>query len=621
MIVTGKHFLGYAFSEGGLNQASNPIPARELREVYAKPFQAAITEANLQSIMNSYGTIDGELVIKSKHILNNLLRDEMGFEGLVVSDYMSVKRAVDLDTSENPLTAGIESLQAGLDVELPFPYGYTKALIKAVDEGKLDVATIDQALRRVLIAKFKLGLFDNPYARQETLADVYDTQKARAHSLKVAHELIILLKNEGILPLSKKTNKIAVIGPHANSLRLLFGGYTHAAMVDVGLSGAYADMMVGLDLGGGEDDPFGGLLGAKVDLPPYYEGSKIRQQPAIVEDTLKMMIGHKTPTILAAIKAKCPNAEIAYEKGCDIAGTNRAGFAAALAAAKSADVVILTVGGKFGTGNNSTIGEAVDGSKIGLPGIQEEFARLIFETETPAVLVHMDARPLSSDFIAGNYPAILENWFPGETGGEALADVLFGDYNPAGRLAVTAARDAGQIPVYAMHRNGDSYRKRGDGYSNRYVDGSTQPLFYFGQGLSYTTFEYSNLSVDKKVEADGTIHLSVDIQNTGTRDGEEVVQVYVRDEKASMLRPGMELAGFKRVGLKAGETRKIHFYMKADQFAFLDVDMKWIVEAGKMTVQVGSSSVDIRLSDTFDIEDTAYIDGKKRGFFARTRID
>ena len=620
VIVTGKHFLGYGLSEGGLNQASSPIPPRELREVYAKPFQAAITEANLQSMMNSYGSIDGELVVKSKHILNDLLRDEMGFEGLVVSDYMSIQREVDLGVSEDRVTAGIEALQAGLDVELPFPFAYTRALIPAVHAGKLDIATIDQAVRRVLTAKFKLGLFDNPYAHREKINDAYEPKMTKAHSLKAAHESIVLLKNDGLLPLSKEVKKIAVIGPHADSLRLLFGHYTHVAMVDVGLSGAFQDMMVGLDVGSDEEDPFGGLMGAHVDLPPFYEGSKVRQQPALVDETLKQMLG-QTPTILAAIKAKCPNAQVVYEKGCDIAGTNRAGFAAALAAARAADVVILTLGGKYGSGNNSTVGEALDSSKIGLPGIQEEFARLIFETGTPAVLVHMDARPLSSEFIAENYPAILENWFPGETGGQALADVLFGDYNPAGRLAATAARDAGQVPVYAMHRFGDSYRKRGKGFNNRYFEGTPQPLFYFGQGLSYSTFEYSNLSLDEKVTAGGTVHLSVDVKNSGTRDGEEVVQVYVRDEKASMLRPGIELAGFKRVGLKAGETRKIHFEMKADQFAFLDVDMKWVVEAGEMTVKVGASSEDIRLSGKFEIEDTAYITGKNRGFFARTRVD
>ncbi len=620
VIVTAKHFLGYGLSEGGLNQTSSPIPARELRQVYAKPFQAAITEANLQSVMNSYGSIDGDLVVKSKPILNDLLRDEMGFDGLVVSDYMSIQRAVDLGASENKVTAGIEALQAGLDVEFPFPYAYTRALIDAVHEGKLDVATIDQSVRRILNAKFRLGLFENPYARRETLNNVYGTQKAKEHSLKAAHESIILLKNDGLLPLSKETKKIAVIGPHADSLRLLFGHYTHVAMVDVGLSGAFADMMAGLDTGSEEEDPFGGLMGNKVVQPPLYEGSKVRQQPPIVEETLKMMLG-QTPTILAAIKAKCPDAEVVYEKGCDIAGTNRAGFDAALAAAKSADVVILTLGGKYGSGNNSTVGEALDSSDIGLPGIQEEFAKLIFETGTPSVLVHMDARPLSSEFIAENYPAILENWFPGETGGTALADVLFGDYNPAGRLAATAARNAGQVPVYAMHRFGDSYRSRGKGFANRYFERTPQPLFYFGQGLSYTTFEYSNLSLDKKVKANGTIHLSVDVKNTGVRNGDEVVQVYVRDETASMLRPGLELAGFKRVGLKAGETKKIHFYMKTDQFAFLDVDMKWVVEAGLMTVKVGASSEDIRLSDTFEIEDTAYIVGKNRGFFAKTMVE
>ena len=195
--------------------------------------------------MNSYGTIDGEMVIKSKHILNDLLRDEMGFEGLVVSDYMSIQRAVDLGASEDRVSAGIEALQAGLDIELPFPYAYTKALIAAVHEGKLDIATINCALRRVLTAKVKLGLFDNPYARREKLDEAFNPEKTKAHSLRAAHESIVLLKNEGLLPISKELQKIAVIGPHADSLRLLFGHYTYASMVDVGLSGAFADMMVG----------------------------------------------------------------------------------------------------------------------------------------------------------------------------------------------------------------------------------------------------------------------------------------------------------------------------------------------------------------------------------------
>jgi len=354
---------------------------------------------------------------------------------------------------------------------------------------------------------------------------------------------------------------------------------------------------------------------------PLFEGSRVRSEAPVVTETIKAMFSQKTPTILASIKAKCPDAEVVYEKGCDIAGTNREGFDSAITAAKSADVVILTLGGKYGWGSNCTTGEGIDTDDIGLTGVQEELAKLIFETGTPCVMVHMDAKPLSSEFIAENFSAILENWFPGDTGGEALADVLFGDYNPAGRLPVTAARNAGQIPIYAMHRHGNSYRKIKTMILNDYVDGSKLPLFYFGEGKSYTTFVYSNLQLDKKIKADGTVHLSCDVMNAGDKDGEEVVQIYVRDELASMLRPNKELAGFARVVLKAGQTRKIHFYIRADQFAFLDVDMKWIVEAGEMSIQVGASSEDIRLEDKFEIENTAYIDGKNRGFFAKTKVD
>ncbi len=611
VVATSKHFLGYGFSDGGLNMASNPIPPRELRESFAKPFQAAITEANLEAVMNSYGTIDGEMVIKSKHILTDLLRDEMGFKGPVVSDYMSINRAVGLKVSKDETEGGIDALKAGLDVEFPMPFGFTKGLVEAVKNGKLEESLIDRALKRILTTKFKLGLFEKPYAREEMISEAYDPQITKTHSLKAAHEAIVLLKNDGILPLSKNIKKIAVIGPHGNSLRLLFGCYTYPASLEMSLGGSMAEM-AGM---------MGGPEAEKITLPPKFEGSRVRSEASIVTETIKNMFGKKTPTILESIKNKCPNAEVVYEKGCDIAGTDRKGFDSAVNAAKSADVVILTLGGKYGWGNNCTTGEGVDTDDIGLPGIQEEFAKRIFTTGTPCVMVHMDAKPLSSKFIAEKIPAIIENWFPGDTGGEALADVLFGDYNPAGRLPVTAARNAGQIPIYAMHRKGNSYGKANAMILNDYVDGSKLPFFYFGEGKSYTTFEYSNLQIDKKVKAKGTVHITCDVKNTGARNGEEVVQVYVRDELASMLRPNKELAGFNRIALKAGETKKVHFYIRADQFAFLDVDMKWIVEAGEMSVLVGASSEDIRLEDKFEIENTEYIDGKTRGFFAKTKID
>ncbi|MEW1947795.1 glycoside hydrolase family 3 N-terminal domain-containing protein [Pseudarthrobacter sp902506025] len=612
--ATGKHFLGFGLGEGGLNMTSNPISPRELREVYAKPFQAAITEANLAGIMNSYGTIDGELIIASKHILDDLLREEMGFEGLVVSDYMSINLAVDLNVGADPTDGGIKALKAGLDVELPTPYGFTDGLVEAVRRGELEERFIDRAVRRMLTLKANLGLLEDNAARKEMIAAAYEPESTKAHSLKAARESIVLLKNEGLLPLNKATKKIAVIGPHANSLRLFFGCYTYPASIDLAMSGTMSEMAGMLDL------PELTASYEQPPLAPLFEGSDVRSEPAAVEQALQGALGHKTPTIVASIQDKCPEAEVVYEKGCDIAGTNRTGFDAAVAAAQDADVVILTLGGKYGWGSSCTSGEGIDTANVGLPGIQEELAQRIFETGTPAVMVHMDAKPLSSVYVAEHFPAIIENWFPGETGGQALADVLFGDYNPAGRLPMTAVRDAGQIPLYAAHRRSNSFSSAGTMIMNRYVDGSKVPLFHFGEGKSYTTFEYSNLNLTPTVTADGAVQLSCDITNTGQQDGEEVVQVYIRDELSSMVRPVQELAGFNRVLVKAGETKTVHFSMRADQFAFLDVDMRWVVEAGQMTVNVGASSADIRLTGSFDIENSAVIDGKNRGFYATTTV-
>ena len=610
--ATGKHFLGYGLSEGGLNMAANPIPARELREVYAKPFQAAITEGGLQSVMNSYGSIDGEMIIMARSILTNLLRDEMGFEGMVVSDYMSTNKAVDQKICQNHVEAGIGALCAGCDVEMPNPYAYTQEVVDAVKRGEISEALIDLAVRHVLRVKLNLGLFENPYARREMIGPAYDRVKTRGHSLKAARESIVLLKNNGILPLKKETKSIAVIGPHADSLRLLFGCYTFPAMIDMALSGSMSDMAgMEQDNGNGSDGGDG----------VFFEGSRIMKESPKTVEALQSLFGEKTPTILNAIRSKCPDADVWYEKGCDIAGTNRAGFEAAVAIAKKADVAILTLGGKYGWGNNCTTGEGIDRDRLGLTGVQEELVRAVLDTETPCVLVHMDAKPLTSALIFERCAAILENWFPGDTGGEALADVLFGDYNPAGRLPMTAARNAGQIPIYASHRNGSGYSSVNGMMLSKYVEGTKLPQCYFGEGKSYTEFSYANLILDKSVKADGLLHIACDISNTGAMDGQEVVQLYVSDEIASMLRPCKELAGFARVPIKKGQTVTVRFEVKADQFAFLDHKMDWIVEEGFMRVMIGSSSEDIRLSDRFFIENTLIIDGKKRGFYAKHTIE
>ncbi|MCL2050901.1 MAG: glycoside hydrolase family 3 C-terminal domain-containing protein [Lachnospiraceae bacterium] len=612
--ATGKHFLGYGTSDGGLNMASNPITERELREVYAKPFQAAVTESGLCGIMNSYGTIDGEMVIGSRKIMTDLLRGEMGFDGILVSDYMSIERLVNYRIMPNLEDAGIAALKAGLDAEYPLPHAYGANLAEAVNQGMLDIAEIDRSVKRILKIKFALGLFDDPAPRLQLLKEAYGDPLHSNRSLKAARESIVLLKNNGILPLSKKLKTIAVIGPHADSIRLLFGCYTLPAGIEMQMSNSMASDMAGLD--GMED--FVKQNDGPQPVPETYPGSDVLREREDVRAMLNMALGPFTPTILNSIKTKCPLTDVIYVKGCDVAGTDDSMFSEAAAAAKQADAVILTLGGKYGWGANSTIGEGLDRDNIGLTGIQEELAQLIIETGCPTVVVHMDARPLSSAYIKENAAAVLENWFPGSTGGQALADVLFGDYNPAGRMPVTTARNAGQIPIYAGQKNGNAYyAKNTTGALNRYVESTTEPLFYFGEGLSYTKFKYENLTVTPETNANGAVEVKFEITNIGGLDGEETAQLYVSDEYAQMLRPAKEFAGCKRLFIKANEKKMVKFTIRADQFSFLDKNMDWVVEKGKMNVMVGASSEDIRLTGSFLITESKMISGKERGFYAK----
>lgn len=612
IIATGKHFLGYGMGEGGLNMAVNPIPPRELREVYAKPFQAAITEAGLASIMNSYGVIDGEMVIGSEEILTTLLWEEMGFEGLVVSDYMSVNKMVDLKISECPEKAGVQALIAGLDCELPTPYGYNEKMYALIEKNESARKAFDRAVYNMVEAKVKLGLFEQPAGRASLLDEAYDRKRTGTLALKAARESIVLLKNEGLLPIKETGKKIAVIGPHADSFRLLFGCYTYPAAVDRDMSGSMSEMpgMQGLQRGA-EENP---------NRMPYFPGSSVRGTSPAVEEAIRRNYEGRTVSILQAIRDKFKDSEITYEKGCDVAGNDTSGFEAARLAAESADLVILIGGGKYGWGANCTIGEGIDSDRLGLPGVQEDLAQEIYQSGTPAVYVHMDARPLSSEFIYSHYQAVLEIWYPGETGGRALADVLAGDYNPAGRLPLTVHRNAGQIPMYSSQKNGSGYHGGNGMVMCKYVEGKKEPLCYFGEGLSYTNFEYSDIKVQEFASAQGEIEVNCVVENTGSYEGDEVVQLYVSDELASMLRPVQELAGFCRVHIKAGKKKRVHFSMRADQFAFLDKEMYWIVEAGKMTVGIGGSSKDIRLTGSFEITDTLRIDAKNRGFYARTWV-
>jgi len=612
LCATGKHFLGYGMSSGGLNMATCTIPERELREVYAKPFQAAITEGGLMSVMNSYGTIDGEMVIGSKKIMTDLLRDEMEFDGVVVSDYMSIEHMPDHRIAKDLQEGGVKALQAGLDVECPLPSGYkTEYLLEAVKSGAVSEDMINQAALRMLETKIACGILDNPGSDRSRITAFTDGHAIEI-AQKAARESIVLLKNDGTLPL-QKGKRIALIGPHSNDVRMLFGGYTLAAGIDMVMSGSYADQ-AGMEA---NVDDLQAAFSMSQNAPKYPESSVECNNPAALAAVAAMY--PDTPTVLQALKSADPAAQIKYVHGCDHAGKDRSGFDEAIAAAEASDVVIMTIGGKYGWGGSCTIGEGIDSDEIKDPGVQSELAIKLCETGKPVILLHMNARPFADAVLAEKASAILECWFPGTIGAAAAADVLYGIYNPAGRLSVTAPRSVGQIPVYQGQFIGNSYYTAlTPSISARYVDSTPEPLYYFGHGLSYTSFAYSNLEIDNPVvTADDRCTIRCKVKNIGSTAGEEVVQLYISDDLASMLRPASEFAGCRRIYLDAGEEKTVTFTVRADQFAFIDQNMDWVVEAGSMTVRIGGSSVDLHLEGHFNISNSKKIRPARRGFYAK----
>lgn len=614
IIATGKHFIGHGASEGGLNMAQELVSERVLREVHCKPFQAAITEAGLMSVMNAYGMYNNEPIAASKYLLTDLLREEMGFDGMVVSDYISLDRLVDpFCRAADYREAGVLGLKAGIDVEFPRPTCYNEKLADAIAEGELAEADIDRAVLRVLTLKFRLGLFEDPYPRQHRISQVFSQGAGSSVSRKMAQEGLILLKNEHqTLPLSKKTKKIAVIGPHADSMRSFFGSFSYPGTLDMILTREEEDQT-------DPSDPHS-VVNRLVQRFP----GDIREISPRVEKRVRQSYPG-CPTLLEAVKACLPEAEVVSAPGCNPAGTNLSGMEHALELAAQADVVILTLGGKYGWGTTSTVGEGVDATDIGLPGRQEEFARAVFALHKKTVLVHFDGRPLSSTYAASHFDAILEVWQPGQFGGEAIASVLFGDFNPAGRLSVTAARNAGQLPLYYSLPRGSGYISAGHPgmieNPNGYINDTARPLYCFGHGLSYTSFVYGKAELAaERIGPEETVVCTVPVTNTGGYDGEEVVQLYFSDPVCSMVRPEKELTGFRRIFLKKGETKKVTFRIAASQLAFLDENMKWKVEKGEYRLLAGASSEDIRSEAVFTVTCDAWVDGRTRGFYADTQI-
>lgn len=609
--AVAKHFMGFHNSLGGIHGGDSMTTPRLMEEIYGRPFQAAITEANLRGVMPCYCTFDGEPASASKHLLTDLLREEMKFDGLAVSDYGAVENVHNVQKAYETVTdAGEACMKAGMDVEMPMPSGYNKELLERMKSGEADMQILDTVVERILEAKFRMGLFEHPYALTgEKFDQVFFDEKDKEVTLQSATESLILLKNDGALPIDKSVKKIAVIGPHANNARDFFGGYTHISMVEA--VHAVANSLAGIRKSENE----------KPNEVKYVPGTQIQSNETEAFEQVLKTIKPGCRNLVEELCATLPDVEIVYAHGYEIAGADESEFAKALEAVKNADLCILTLGGKHGSCSVASMGEGVDATDINLPPCQDRFIEEAAKLGKPLVGVHFNGRPISSDVADEKLNAILEAWNPSEAGARAIVSVLTGEENPSGRLPVCVAYNAGQIPIFYNHVNGTSWHQGASiGFTN-YVDMPHTPRYFFGYGLSYTTFNYSNLKVDKEsMTADGSIHVSVDVTNTGSVAGTDVVQLYVRDVFASMVRPEKELAGFARVPLIPGETKTVTFDLKATQLAFLTTDMKWKVEKGAVDVMIGKSCDDIALATQVQIENDAYIDGAKRSFYAVSEI-
>lgn len=566
VIATLKHFVGYGMSEGGLNWAPAHIPSRLLKEVYLYPFKEAIQKGKASAIMNAYHEIDGVPCGASTELLTDILRNEWGFEGIVVSDYSAIENLhyyhrIAQDKGE----AAKLALIAGIDIELPKSNCYAQPLKEQIEKRLVSEELVDRAVLRILKLKLRLGLFENPYVKPQKATDISDAPEHRKFALEAARKSLVLLKNENnLLPLDKNIRTIAVIGPNADSPRNLLGDYTYAAHAEINKIVAESR----------------GITLPESDIQPDY-------------------ITVHVVTITEGIKAKVSlKTNVLYAKGCEVSGTSSTGFAEAIKIARQADVAIVVVGGKSGLTRDCTCGEMRDSAELRLPGIQDDLIKAIFETGTPILLVIVNGRPLALGWIIDNIPAIIQAWLPGEEGGNAIADVIFGDYNPGGKLPISFPEKVGQIPVYYEHKpSGAKSQIWGD-----YIETSTNPVFEFGYGLSYTTFKFSNLRIKPThVKTQTKISIKADVENTGSRAGEEVVQLYINDTFASITRPVKELKGFQRISLKPGETMTVEFELPVETLGFYDKDMKFIVEPGIFKVMVGRSSKDIVLEGMFEI--------------------
>ncbi len=530
--ATLKHFVGYSASQAGRNHAPVHAGQREINDVLLPPFEMAIRDGGARSVMNSYAEIDGEPVGGTPRYLTDILRTRWGFDGVVVSDYFAVEFLHSMhDVAVDPGAAADLALRAGIDVELPNGDAFAAPLAARVASGETDIALIDRAVLRVLAQKEELGLLDETFDTPPTAIDL-DSPEHRAVAHRLAAESVVLLTNDGVLPLSGTTRSIAVIGPNADSSEALMGCYSFANHV----------------------------LAFHPEVP----------------------LGFEIPTILGALRAELPGAEIVHETGCAVEGTDRTRIPAAVAAARSAEVAIVVVGDRAGLFGRGTVGEGNDVESLELPGVQRELIEAVAATGTPVVVIVVTGRPYVLDWaLSGPVGAVLQTFFPGEEGSAALAAIVSGREAPSGRLPVSMPRSAGAQPYSYLH-------PRLGGPSDITSVDST-PVFPFGHGLTYTSFSREALVVDGPVDAGSAFTARVRVLNTGDRAGTDVVQLYARDVVASVTRPLAQLVAYQRVELEPGEEVTVQFTVPAAALAFTGTDGERIVEAGDIELWVGPS--------------------------------
>ena len=541
LMACAKHFAAYGAAVGGRDYNSVDMSLRQLHEIYLPPFKAA-AEAGVATFMNSFNDLDGIPATANNYLQRDILKGKWKFKGFVVSDWGSVGEMIQHGFVKDNYEAAMVAANAGCDMDME-SRSYIQNLAKLVKNGKVKITVIDDATRRILRKKFELGLFDDPFlfCNKERERQQWDNAENLQAEREMAKKCIVLLKNKDVLPISRKSSfdnrprTIAVIGPFTKSIRDNLGFWSY-------------------------------------DWP---------------DDTARIV------SLWDGIKKKLgPDTRLTYAKGCDISDTSHSGFAEAITVANNADLVIMSVGEA-----RDMSGEAKSRSNIHFPGVQEELIKAIYTTGKPVVVLISAGRPLIFDWTADNVPAILYTWWLGTRAGDAIADVLFGDYNPSAKLPISFPQAEGQIPIYYNHNNtgrpatSDSDRF----YRSAYTDLSIYPKFPFGFGLSYTNFNYSGIQLSSStIKANQNISATVTVTNTGNYDGEETVQLYIRDMVGSVVRPVKELKGFQKIFLKKGESKQIIFTIDVDKLKFYNADLKYTVEPGDFKIFIGGNSRDVK---------------------------